>query len=322
MQLTLDSIKLEVRDFRDAEHRFESIEMFINETVLPHLAQISHVRTIRCTLSGLPIAISTDDEIRDCVAAGIRNTKLSRFNDLLNVAYTDKDVADGIEMLCDEVIGQMLTSWRKSPSLTLSRDGMVISAVSKPKQLAMLLNMFLFDGGMFKREFKTVEDDRSRKFRMAALADMIVENWETQQKSLAELLNNLIELDAKYRIVHVKVLRREFKALEQMTFDSIDSIAELSEFVRKMIDWRDDPDHNVTLYAGPRTWTQEALRNNAEYVARRRKFSNMIEDELILVAGKLVKPAKTVEEKVKQTKKQVNFDVIRSIFGINPIGGV
>lgn len=292
---------------------FESIESYIEEWVLPIMRELPEISFLRCAISGVPTAVNTLDEIKDCVAAGIRNLKMKRFNDLL-LAYPLNDFRDALENLVDDISIQMILSWRRSPSLTFAKDASVTAVVSQHKQLTILLNMFLFLSPMTKKTHDdVVEETILVRRRIAAIADSVIARFDTEP-AMKELLHLLVEFDAKYRILKFRPLRREKEELADTNFASLDPVA-LCAFVRKIIDWRDDPDHNQSLYVGERTWTQEAYRALNDEMGRREKFSNIIEQPMVMVAGELVKPPKNEIEAATQAAKNNRNAILKMFFG-------
>lgn len=299
-----------VRAFRDETHGFESMRAYIDEVVAPIMRFLPEISTIRCAYSGLPTAITTLNEIDDCIATGIRNLNLDRFNDLL-AKYTDQDIIDGIESLVDDISIRMILSWKKSASLTFSRDGAVIAAVSETKKLAILLGMFLFLED--KRRDHAIEDEVSMRRKQAALADTVTLQFGTNP-IWQELLNTLIELDAKYRITKVSLNKKEIDALHDiLSMDSLNPEL-VCGLVRRIIDWRDE--YKPERFSdGTSTWTQTAwVKINREMQARER-FSNIVEEPKVVILGKEYKAPKNKAEQEKLDKKQLRANILKSIFG-------
>lgn len=308
-----------LRSFRDENHGFESFRGYINECVAPIMRELDEISTIRCSYSGVPTAITTINEIDDCIATGFRNLNLNRHDDLLGPIVTDEQVVADVEALVDDIAIRTILSWKKSASLTWSRDGAVIAAVAPQKQLAILMGLFLFLED--KRRDHAVEDEVSIRRRQAALADSIALGWQ-DEGPWQELLNLLIELDAKYRIVKISLNKKELEAIRMFNSSEFINPVTLGELVRKVIDWRDEfkPER---FSDGTNTWTQHAwVRINAE-MQRRQRYSNLMEEPKIVIGNKEYAVPKTPEAKEKLEKKTTRMNILKAIFGnLDPKGAM
>ncbi len=278
---------------------FETMRSYLDSEVLPIMQILPEISTTRCSMSGVPVAFSTLNEIQDCIATGIRNAKLTRFDDLLGPVLTDSMMKDEIESLIDEISIRMILSWRKSPSLTFRKDRSVEAAVNPQKQLCILLNMFLFFEADLSR---AVEDEVGNRRRIAAMADHIALHWD-ESPIYQDLLHALIELDAKYRIVEMKLNKKEREAIDALNFDSIDPKAIL-DIVNRILAWRSE--YKPEIYVGSHSWTQDTYRELNLRMAAHAKYSNLVPQE---------KKPKTPEEKQKTHMKNVRSGILKSIFG-------
>lgn len=307
------------------EHYFESFRAYALRILLPFmLNHVPEMKQVRCSVSGFVASTLSSEELVDLVTHGVAALKLDRFNDILN-RPSREELVDGIESLIDHVSIRVLLSARPSPSLNYKNDTMAISHLSSQRQLAILLNLLLWDGGMYRGNAAGVEDMVTRLRKSANVADNILAHW-FDVPALETLRMALIELDAKFYITKLEFTRREKETLDSIrNNDSLD-VERLIAFVSSMTVYREK---HSDIVAYPNRWTQKAYRDNAFRAAERFENSNILK---LVPAGKSLGPAKHPiggnatgvkrgpgrpkgPEKAPTAKQVVNENLVNKFFG-------
>lgn len=273
IDLTLDDVSFTIEGFRDA-NVFESFTAYALRVLLPVFEQSPALTTFRCSISGFPIGHIDEIELGDTIRHAVATLRLTRFDDILNPPSPEA-IVDGIETLIDHISTRMLFLSRPGPSLNFKMDKTAEAKVSKPRQLAILLNMLLWDAGLLREGQLSSDDILERIRRSATVADQIIANW-VKIESLQDLHSALIELDAKYRIRTLRFSQKERDRLRLVRESVVLSTSELLDFVTMLIRHRDE--HDVEVVLEPTRWTQEVYRADAAFnAAMRSEFSNVIQ---------------------------------------------
>lgn len=246
--------------------------------VLP-LHALPELSTTRCLISGFPVASIMGTELADMLRHAVGAMKFDSFNELTERPNLFQ-VQDAIESILDHLAIRVVQGYRPAPSLSYSNGQFAIARLSKGRQLAILLNQLLFDGGMYRDQYAGIEDVLFRNRSSARMADIIIESKfeDKDTHPLHELHAALVELDAKYRIGklewHGRKERERQIYFREHYLDSMKMIAELTQFVMELVTFRDE--HEIGLETSPR-WSQSVYRSNSFEAAARLDKSNLIE---------------------------------------------
>lgn len=273
IQVSTLSDSFEFEMFRSGEGMamFESFEAYVSRVILPVIrSDMPEITTIRCAASGFPIATIDSDELEEMITHAIHMLKLNRFDDLLK-HITTRDVIEGLESLLDHMSIRVALIARVAPSLTYSNGTPAIAALTPERQLAILLNQFLFDAGQFRDKAVSMEDQLQRNRKSFACADVVRSLWG-DEPVLTDIRLALIELDAKYRIATLKFNRKELERLTALREASSLDPREILDLIMHIIGWRDA---HVELDVSPR-WTQKVYAREGITSAERIKYSNLV----------------------------------------------
>lgn len=305
--IKINSKYVTIRTFRDDMHALESVMQYGNDVILPILSAMPSAVTIRCCYSGIPIGYITAAELHDCMKAAIVDTKFTRF-DALGYRFTEYDLINSVEAIIDQVEIKMILLRPKSPSFSYVHGQSVKFVASPAKQLCMLLNQFLFDPAhVTHNHYQNSDEEIAEARNLASMADEILEYFQLDSEIAQITLENLIELDAKYRINKLQLTNAEHAELVKIktmagTVNTEDLLTAIADLTMSMITWRDEK--QTGLFVGRVEWTNTAYRmTELERTSRRR--SNVISDD--------PKP-KTPKEREKEKKDAVMRDLIFSVF--------
>jgi len=323
VKFTFDGHEWRVRMFRQEDTQqenppavsaFESFADYAYEVFAD--IDLDSIRTGRCLISGFPISRMIWTEFYDMVTHTSAALQFDALNEL-DSKPTEFQVADALETMLDHMKIRVIQSYKVGPSLSYSNGQFAIARLGKPRQLAILVNQLLFDGGMYRDKYAGIEDVVYRNVRSATMADVILDSeFENDPNHpFNELHAALIELDAKYRINRLEWHGRKEHA-QMLAFrngESLDPV-ELTQFVMEMIAFRDE--HNIGLETTNR-WSQDVYKSNSFEAAARLDKSNLIEtvkvrDYKVAPSGK--KAAVTPEAKAKEAKKARIMGSIDSVF--------
>lgn len=305
ISVEIDKSQFELEGFRDSyATNFEGFSDYAQRVLVPLFLEIPVLTTLRCSVSGFPIGAIHEYEMADTVRHAVATLKLNRFDDILRTT-TAQEVVDGIETLADHIETRMYELARPGPALNFKKDRTSESKLSRPRQLCILLNLLLWDGGMFRdQKLPSSDDILLRVKRSSKIADQIIANWGIDE-SLTVMHASLIELDAKWSIRTLAFTRAEKdKLLELRESHSLGSDI-LVEYVEALIKGRIT--RGVEIDLEQRRWTHEVYRGDIEFNAnQRQEFSNVI---LPATKKELAQAeAKTPEGRAKTKEKQAVID--------------
>lgn len=249
----------------------ESFTNYARAVWFPILQLMPSLYQIRCSITGWGVASIRDSELPNIFTAAFIKLDLGRFDSFLNVPSIEEQLA-AFESLVDDVATRVILMSRPAPSLLFNGDSLVIDALPSNRQLALLLNQFLWDSGML-RSSKSSDDIVAHYFNIAAIADWVdsIVYLEYGQA----LLQALVELDAKYRIRKLQFTRKEQDKLIEFRQSDPNQInlKFLAHFITSMIVVRDK--NLIPIEEFPRTWTQSAYRDRILASTREDK-SNLV----------------------------------------------
>lgn len=311
--VSIDHMDYEIECFREIA-AFESFADYSLRVLLPVFEQTTSLTTFRCSISGFPIGHIDSIELSDTILHAVASLKLNRFNDILNPP-TIQAVHDAVEDLADHIATRMYLLARPGPSLSFKKDRTSESKISEPRQLAILLNQLLWDGGMFREKSVSLEDNIERIRRSAKVADQIITNWNIDE-SLRPLYTALIELDAKYSIRTLNLFRRERDELMALRDSESITADDLYKFVTQLVIARDS--REIEVVAEPHRWTQEVYRSTAFTMFPRPEHSNLLPQLTKKEEEKRVRtqtPEGKAAEVAKKTETNRYAAAFASIFG-------
>lgn len=250
----------------------DMFESYLLDTISPALrTHASDMFAIRCAITGFRIGMYLDSEID----AMLLNTSATlgitgRLNAALLVSQDDCIAA--VQTIVAELDVRLVLLSKRSPLLAFQRDRLSLAGLDKPRQLAILLNMLLWDAGMLRDSFKDADELYSRMRRTFATADHVVAAWN-ESTAFSDLHAALIELDAKYSIRQLMFTQKESRLLDQhRDADSLD-VKGLTEVVLRLTAYRDvHLDADLTV----ERWTQRAYQATMLSAASQEAKSNIV----------------------------------------------
>ncbi len=316
-QVEIKHETFEVEEFRGTnESLFEGFHDYAQRVLTPVFMQSGAMTTFRCSISGFPIGMIHEIEMADTVRHAIATLKLARFDDILRPA-THEQIVDAIDTLVDQIIGRMLELTRPGPSINFKKDKTSEAKLSRPRQLCILLNQLLWDGGLLRDGYQSYEDMMERHRRSAMVADQVIANWG-EDETLAELHAVLVELDAKYMIRKLILTRNEKEELAKIRESQSITVEQIVDFVTKLVVRRDE--RNIEPEIETTRWSREVYRDASFNPQVRKEFSNVIQPptkkELVAAA------AKTPEARAKAKDKQAIIDRFEAAFTASFTQGV
>lgn len=257
--------------------------------------------TIRCNISGFPIAKIHAKELDDMIIAACANLKLSRFNDWI-AQFTQRDVAEAIESVIDHMSIRVLQLARPAPSISYSKGSPILSSLSKLRQTAVLLNSLIWDAGMFRNAWAGESDLVTRLRAQAFIADSLQESWTDSEETASELHAALVELDAKYLITKLRFTRKEMERINVIReSNDITTIVNLTtQLVTDMIVYRDT---TQDIEVQPQRWTQKVYADNTFNAIQKPENSNILQT---------AKPEKTGPASNRQKKPQTEAEIVKA----------
>ncbi len=249
----------------------ESFSSYLTNHVGPALrVALPNMFISRCAITGFPVSIYIDSEIDAMLvntAAG-----LGLFVDTGLDTPRDEFVVSSVQAIVEDLEVRLVMLSKKSPLLTFQRDRVSFGHLDRPRQLAILLNMLLWDAGMFRDKFIGVEDHYSKLKRTFATTDHIIAAWN-ESESFSDLHAALVELDAKYAIRKLMFTRKEMDMLKSFRESDVLDVAGLTAFALRLTAHRDinlDPDLTQDR------WTQHVYHQNMLSAASQEAKSNIL----------------------------------------------
>lgn len=260
----------------NAEYVFEAFPTYAIRILTPLIHEfIPAANTLRCLVTGFPIATLGAEELHELIISAVYSEKLDALSYLLSTASAE-EVKNGLEAVMAQLITRMVLSAKKSPTLSYANRQPVLASLAKPRQLSLLVNQLLYDAGHYRDMNIGLEDQMIRNQKSFAMADNIAMLWG-KEVILEELRLALIELDAKYKIFGIKLDRHEEETVIQFRNADALQITELLSFVMQLIGRRDaEPAANVNTDA---RWTKQSYAREARTTAQRVEYSNLVKPE-------------------------------------------
>lgn len=288
----LNGFELEVEPFRSV-HILENFSAYATRFLLPvYTDYMPEAADVHCILSGYPIYRLVESELELMIHSAVIALKFDRFDRVLDMS--ESDTASAFEMLWDHLTAQIINLNRKAPSISYSKDRLVIGYMPMSRQLSILINTLLFSAGMYKNRSMSYDDIYARNVAamdVAASLDAL-----DSLEPLHELHAALIELDAKYAIKNLVFIRRETEQLaklrEELDFDS------MLQFVLRLIEYRDRTMGDI-VESGQLLWTSRVFSDTQFNAVDRRDYSNIFKPEPakpVKVAAKRGRPRKVKSE--------------------------
>lgn len=255
---------------------FEKIENYAIGVLASYLEPSDTM--IHCSVSGFPIAALTQVEVDDLIRQACFDLRLPERYNPWDSTHTIEDLASDMETVLDHMRVMLIRMARPAPSLTHSNGSFAAAHATHERQLCILLNQLLFDGGMFRDKFLGLDDHELRVMGSIEVAEHVRFNYSSSE-SYETLWALLVELDAKYRIRNLKFTRKEREALDSHRKSAGAGdlhLGSLIAFATQLLKFRDEnPNQGVELQ--PQRWSQEAFRSHAfNAAAERMEKSNIL----------------------------------------------
>lgn len=303
-----------VEGFREV-NVFESFALYFDRVVTPLVADMPLVTTIRCSISGFPVATIHDSELADMVHHAIRTLKMNKLDDLLR-AHSDQETIDAIETVIDHLIVRVTHLARPAPCLSYKADRVSEVVLSKTRQTSILLNQLLWDTGLF-RDVQSSDEMYARRRKSFAIADVLIAKWDTFPE-LDEVHQLLVELDAKYLINKLRFSQREKAQLDKLRESHTLPVVELIDFLNFLIKQRDE---RLETELFPVRWSQEVYKDSLDYGANEiLERSNVLQGPTQKEQAKA--EARTPEGREKAAFKRAEQDRLAAAFAAGFMDGI
>lgn len=299
--VVLDEVEFTVERFR-SEHVFESFSDYATRFLLPIFSDyLPEAADIHCMLSGYPIYRLVDTELALMIHGAVIALRLDRYDRELEIG--DSDTASAFEMIWDHISVQVVNLSRRAPSISYSKDRLILGYMPMSRQISILLNMLMYNSGLFKNRKMSYDDIYDRNMAAIQMARVLDESDLTKLETLHAAL---VELDAKYAIKELVFVRKEVETLERLRSMESPNFPAILDFVLKMINYRDK--HESVVEDGTQLWTNKVYTDAQFNAVDRRDYSNIFKLEPVKKAEsgkKRGRPAKekTAEVVAKETKK-------------------
>jgi hypothetical protein len=254
----------------EAEHPFESFRDYLLRVVFPVISYIPAVTTIRCSISGFPIATLAIDEIREAFLAACITMEVDEQDHMLSIPSPER-VADVCDLLMAHMRNRIMILSRPAPSLLMNNDKFILAHLSEEKQFSVLLNLFLNGTHLFQA---TSGEQLERLELMAAVADLITATDATQTEEGRACFDALLQLDAVHGIKTLTLTRAERDALIKMRAAGHPSLGEIAKLVSRLIAAREGQEP----VNKPSSWSGQALRQLLSQPDYQLKHSNILAD--------------------------------------------
>lgn len=251
----------------------ESFTSYLVNHVGPALrVAVPNMFISRCAITGFPVSIYIDSEIDAMLVNTAAGLGLFEYHDGMEGGTNQTAVATAVQSIVEDLEVRLVMLSKKSPLLTFQRDRVSFGHLDKPRQLAILLNMLLWDAGLFRDRFIGVEDHYSKLKRTFDTTDHIIAAWN-ESDAFSDLHAALVELDAKYAIRKLIFTRKELDLLKSFRDSDVLDVAGLTAFALRLTAHRDvnlDPDLTQDR------WTQHVYHQNMLSAASREAKSNIV----------------------------------------------
>ena len=261
------------------ESSFESFSDYAIRVVLPLIHEVCQdITVIRCSLTGYPVATIHDAEVSSMVRHAVDALQLNKLNNILDATPKPPVIIEAIESIIDHLAIRVTLQARPAPSLSFSNATFAMATLSEDRQLAALLNLFLFDSGQLRDSVSESSEIVERNRRSARVADQISAHY-SDNEGLKSLRSLLVELDAKYRIAKLKFRRNELERLRVLRVAESLDVTELLDIVERVLAFRDK--HSEIDVE--KRWTQKVYQQDAIAKARH-QYSNLVVQEKLKAA--------------------------------------
>lgn len=281
----------------------QSYGAYLVSVLTDSLLLVDSVSQIRCSLTGMPIALVLKSEIQASIATAAMSSDFDCMGDIYESISIEAQ-GELIESLIDKLAIKTLIRSRPSTSVAMIESQTDLAALPQTHQIALLLNRLVFDAGMYRGN-QSSDEAIECLHNCAAMADRIV-NESEGGNNLDSLHGFLIELDAKYHIAALKLASQELASLSALTVDS--PWADFEAVVCRLVTNRDTKNG---IAEGPARWTQnvfaDVVYRAAEHESKSNILANMPKLKPGHIAGGKTKTAKPRSEKAIQTAKRVDL---------------
>ncbi len=320
LTIQIESDTIEIYEFRGQDELLTQTFESYCRTLAIFLQDRRQFNSIRCSTSGFLIAKLGIVEISEMLVTSMYALGMGELGrDSINV--DPDEIRDAVELILLHMVDRLVISSRPSPAIVMDNGQFALAHVSPHKQLAILLNQFLFDPRYIRTEFKSSVDHIERLKSAFEVADWIDFNYD---ESFDELRKALIYLDSTYMINKLKLTKHETTRFNLVTKRQSRDVAKILAFVREVSAYRDQHAEAEWL---PLRWTQEVVRNEAlqPQAPIRTQFSNIYEAP---VTGRVAtkggnkpkaeaKPL-TDEARIKAERKANMSNILKSMFATAP----
>lgn len=237
-----------------------------------HTDSIADLEAERCTVTGQVVSRREPATIKAMIHMVATEVVGALDKDILNPP-TQSDLESWAEVVFDRINYRLIMTSRPSPLFAVSAGRMVLAHMSQQAQTVALLSMLLLDP-INRRAIDFESDDlHNRICAVFALADDVDGLFESEAERMAEIHSLLVELDAKYSIMRLKLTAHERGIKDNvLSHDIVGDLKTLKHFLVTMLNHRDA---NVEVVDDQKRWTQEAMANGLISAVKRTNFSNV-----------------------------------------------